>query len=108
MGQTLRQAGYQVFEAHTAALALEMARLNAPRLGLLDIHLPDINGYELFALLHREPNTRHMPIIFHSATVPSEAAQFVIGSLGAEGLVRDPVEPEELVRLVQTTIARTL
>jgi signal transduction histidine kinase/CheY-like chemotaxis protein len=50
----LRQMGHAVAVAHDAAEALAAARVHAPELAILDIGLPDMDGYALATLLHRE------------------------------------------------------
>jgi len=42
---------------------------------ILDLHLPDMNGFELLHLLHTHPNTRTLPLIFCTAATESEVSQ---------------------------------
>jgi len=102
----LRKAGFTVRLAHTAADALEIARRENPALVLLDIHLPDLPGYELFAMLRNNPETKEIPVLFYTALAPSDSADFVAGKLGAEGFFTPPIEATTLLSLVQQTIHR--
>jgi CheY-like chemotaxis protein len=106
VSRILRHAGFTVFEACTAKQALEIAIRETPLLALLDIRLPDLNGYDLFAMLRQEARTRNMPVLFYTAAVPTEAAEYVSGSLRAEGLLPYPMDPKQLVCMVQGVIDR--
>jgi len=108
LGRILRAAGFHVIEAQSGQRALELALQEHPDLALLDVHLPDISGFELFALLQREPSTKQIPVIFHTASAPQEAASYIVHSLNAEGLIRHPIEPSRLVSIVEATILRNL
>jgi CheY-like chemotaxis protein len=106
ISRVLRAAGFQVFEAHNAAEALEIAIRETPNLALVDIHLPDFNGYELFALLRQQPRLQQMPVIFQTASAPVDAAQMLTSSLRADGLICHPVKPSLLISLIEETISR--
>jgi CheY-like chemotaxis protein len=106
ISQVLRHAGFTVFEANSAIRALETAQRERPAVMLLDVHLQDLIGYELFGLLRRNPQTRQIGIIFYAAFAPSDAARFVAQQLGAEGFLPSPIEPKALVACVQNTIAK--
>ncbi len=66
----LRQAGHQAAGAATAAKALELvAQRGAPEVAVLDVSLPDMNGYDLLTRLRGEAPTGHMPAVFVSGRV---------------------------------------
>ncbi|MEW8119913.1 MAG: response regulator, partial [Candidatus Thiodiazotropha sp.] len=67
LGGMLQEAGYQVRAALSGALALQSIRSSAPDLVLLDICMPEMDGYEVCRLIKAEPKTREVPIIFISA-----------------------------------------
>lgn len=63
----LTEAGYKVRSATNGPLALKAARLAPPDLILLDIRMPDMDGYELCQALKADEDLQHIPVIFISA-----------------------------------------
>ena len=63
----LRSHGYKVRPVASATLALQAAKTSPPDLVLLDINMPELNGYEVCERLKAEDKTRDVPIIFLSA-----------------------------------------
>jgi len=63
----LRSHGYKVRPVPSATLALQAAKTSPPDLVLLDINMPELNGYEVCERLKAEDTTRDVPIIFLSA-----------------------------------------
>jgi CheY-like chemotaxis protein len=106
ISQILRHAGFTVLEAHTAAEAMEVAKREHPALVLLDIHLPDVTGYELFTMLKRLPQTEDVAVIFYTAMTPSDSAKYVVEQLGAEGFMECSAEPKVWVSTVQDAILK--
>jgi len=64
---TLIEQGYQVYPAINGKLALKAVKKNWPSLILLDINMPDMNGYEVCEHLKADEQTRDIPVIFISA-----------------------------------------
>jgi two-component system cell cycle response regulator DivK len=65
--RVLQAAGYIVLEASDAHQALDMLRLQTPDLILMDINLPEIDGYTLTRQLKASPATKDVPIIAMTA-----------------------------------------
>jgi len=63
----LRSHGYKVRPVSSAALALQAAKAAPPDLVLLDINMPEMDGYEVCTQLKASDKTREVPIIFLSA-----------------------------------------
>jgi PAS domain S-box-containing protein len=99
----LEQAGFQVIEASTGREALELAR-QLPDLVLLDVNLPDIDGFEVCRHLKSDPVTRLIPVLHISAErLDSDSA--VAGLLGGgDGYLTQPVKPDVLVAHVKSLI----
>lgn len=92
----LTQRGYKVRKAVSGEVALETARLNPPSLILLDIRMPQMNGYEVCSALKQSPQTSDIPVIFLSAlddTVDKVKA-FAVG--GADYITK-PFRAEEVL-----------
>lgn len=63
----LKQPGVQVFTATSAPQALELLLGNDFAVAVIDVQMPDINGFELAKLMHSTGRTRHIPIVFVTA-----------------------------------------
>jgi CheY-like chemotaxis protein len=71
IGRTLRQGGFRVIEAGTGMDALARARHDTPDLILLDVKLPDIDGFEVSRRLKADPATASIPVLQITATYSS-------------------------------------
>lgn len=100
--------GGQNFEVDTAPRgsdALEKTRQNLPHLIVLDIMLPDIDGFEVCRILRTNTRTSHVPIIF--LTQKDERSDKLQGlELGADDYITKPFDIEELKLRVQRAITR--
>jgi signal transduction histidine kinase len=97
--RTLRSAGYQVIEARTGAQALALAAEN-PDLITLDVHLPDILGFEVCKQLKSNPLTSHIPVLHLSSTYVDPEARVKGLSSGADAYLAEPIDREELIATV--------
>jgi signal transduction histidine kinase len=97
----LRQGGYAVRPAISGALALAALALARPEAILLDVRMPDLDGYEVCRRLKADPRTADIPVIFLSAPheVGSKLEAFRAGA--ADHIVK-PFEPEEVLVRVGT------
>jgi DNA-binding response OmpR family regulator len=97
--------GYDVDVALRGSEALEKTRHGMPHLIVLDIMLPDIDGYEVCRLLRLSTRTSHIPVIF--LTQRDERSDRLQGlELGADNYITKPFDIEELKLYVQNAIAR--
>ena len=97
--------GYEVDIAPRGSDALQKTRQNLPHLIVLDIMLPDIDGYEVCRTLRTQTRTRHIPVIF--LTQKDERSDKLQGlELGADDYITKPFDIEELKLRVQNAIAR--
>lgn len=67
LSNTLTEQGYRVRCAKNGRTALKGAKNILPKLILLDINMPDMNGYEVCQQLKADPQTKDIPVIFLSA-----------------------------------------
>lgn len=96
--------GYEVQVAPRGGDALSMTRKQLPNLIMLDIMLPDMNGYDVCRELRTTTRTSYIPIIF--LTQKDERSDRITGlELGADDYVTKPFDIEELKLRVQNAIA---
>lgn len=96
---------YEVDVAPRGSEALQKTRQNLPHLIVLDIMLPDIDGYEVCRTLRTNTRTSHIPVIF--LTQKDERSDKLQGlELGADDYITKPFDIEELKLRVQNAIAR--
>ncbi len=91
----ISQMGHEVLLAHSGQEGLEMARTQHPDLILLDIMMPDLDGYEVSRQLKENPGTTDIPIIFVTAKDQIEDKITAI-ELGAVDYIAKPIDKEEL------------
>ncbi len=97
--------GYEVIVAAKGKEALEMCRRSQPNVIVLDIQLPDIDGYEVCRRLRDNLRTSHIPILF--LTQRDERSDKIAGlELGADDYITKPFDIEELKLRVQNAIKR--
>ncbi len=97
--------GYDVDTAFRGMEALERTRQVMPHLIVLDIMLPDIDGYEVCRNLRKNARTSHIPVIF--LTQKDERSDKLKGlELGADNYITKPVDIEELKLYVQNSLTR--
>lgn len=98
--QILAQAGYSVRVAQSGFTALQSIQMRRPDLILLDISLPDIDGYRVCIQLKGEPEYQQIPIIFLSGMV--QAADKVRAfACGGSDYITKPYQGKELLARVQ-------
>jgi len=81
LSRRLQRRGYQIVTAENGEQGLSLARLEAPDLILMDITLPEMDGWEVARLLKAGEHTRHIPIIALTARalVSDRAKAFEVG-----------------------------
>lgn len=103
VGLALERAGYSVVTASDGAQALIHAQREAPALIVLDIGLPELDGFEVCRRLRQ---TSEVPILF--LTARDDEIDRVLGlELGADDYVTKPFSPRELVARVRAILKRS-
>jgi CheY-like chemotaxis protein len=98
--------GYEVLIANRGNDALEICRRKLPNVVVLDIQLPDIDGYEICRSLRSNTRTSYVPIIF--LTQKDERSDKIAGlELGADDYITKPFDIEELKLRVEGAIRRS-
>lgn len=101
---TLERNGYAVVSAANGREAVEKARETLPDIVLMDIMMPDMDGFEALRQLKSDPATEAIPVVIMSAQ--SQDAAIVHGmEAGATYYLPKPVNPAELLRIIRETLA---
>jgi two-component system, OmpR family, catabolic regulation response regulator CreB len=99
--------GFLPVWARTAEEALREFAAQPPELAILDVGLPDLNGFELFKQLQALPGGARIPMLF--LTARSDEIDRVVGlELGADDYIAKPFSPRELVARVRTILRRSV
>ena len=101
--QLLSAEGYEVLTSVTGQAGIVLAELNRPRLVLLDVDLPDVNGYEVCRSLRSMPSMAKTPILIYSTrtAVEDKVAGFKVG---ANDYIIKPVADAELVARIRAAL----
>jgi pilus assembly protein CpaE len=105
VGLMLQRQGYQISAATNGQQGLEKAFEEDPDLILLDVMMPDMDGYEVTRRLRQNPSTLQTPILMFTAK--TQLDDKVIGfEVGANDYLTKPTHPSELQARVKTLLAR--
>ena len=105
VGLMLQRQGYQISAATNGQQGLEKAFEEDPDLILLDVMMPDMDGYEVTRRLRQNPSTLETPILMFTAK--TQLDDKVIGyEVGANDYLTKPTHPSELQARVKTLLSR--
>ena len=96
--------GYEVFTAMRGSVALEICSKTPPNLALLDVNLPDMEGYDIGKALRASPRTRHIPIIFLTARGERTDRLRGLGEVQAQYYIVKPFDIEEVHTIVKNQL----
>jgi len=93
--RVLEAEGFTVHEAESAAQALQSIRQSVPSLILMDINMPEIDGYTLTNKLRQNPKIRGVPIIAMTANVMKGDRERTLEA-GCDGYIQKPIDVDIL------------
>lgn len=105
MKDLLEQEGYAICEARDGAEAMEQVDRHNPDLVLLDLNLPNVDGYTVLQKLRAHPRTQNLPVIILSARGDEDNEVRVL-RLGATDFLAKPFRPRALSARLEATLAR--
>jgi len=101
VGKTALTEHYNVFTLNSGEKLLKMLEKNIPDLILLDIEMPEMNGYEVLKIIKNKEETKNIPVIFLTARDDVEGELEGL-SLGAIDYITKPFSPVLLLKRIET------
>lgn len=105
VSMSLRRHGYEVIGAQSGAEGIALAEETMPDLVLLDLMMPDMDGFEVCRLMRANPALKGMPIIMFTAKTQVED-KLTGFAAGADDYLSKPTRPAELTRRIEAILAR--
>ncbi|HUY33402.1 MAG TPA: response regulator [Pirellulales bacterium] len=96
--------GHRLVEASDGSEALELVRRDRPDLAIVDVVMPNMNGYEFASQVPSEPNLAATPIILHSAVYREHEVQPLAIACGVPYVLSMPAEPDKILRIVSEVL----
>ncbi|MDJ1183013.1 ATP-binding protein [Roseofilum casamattae] len=103
LGQQLDGEGYEVRRAANGRDAIAQIKQQKPNLVVLDVIMPDLNGFDVAAILKNDPETQQIPILMISADDFSERGY----RMGVERYLTKPIDTEQFLQGVQSLLDRS-
>ena len=101
--QLLEKEGHEVIEAADGNTAYDIAKSEAPDVGVLDIRMPGMDGFEVLRKLRSHQVTEKMPVIMLTG-VPVEKGEATAASFGASHYLPKPLDPRPLTMAVRSAL----
>ena len=102
----LSHAGFQVLTAANGVAALQHARQQPIDAITLDIRLPDMDGIEIAAVLHKDPKTKKVPVIFVTAAPIDRHFRETCRALGVRFFIKKPCDKNLLITTLKNICPR--
>lgn len=104
--RVLLSEDYKMIEAVNAAEALKVLETTKPDLILMDINMPDMDGYTLTSKIKTTPGFERVPILALTANVMRGDKEKTLEA-GCDGYIQKPLDIDQLVREVERFLARS-
>jgi twitching motility two-component system response regulator PilH len=98
--RVVEKLGYQVITAEDGSAGVEVAKREVPDLILMDVVMPNLNGFQATRTIAKDPKTSHIPIIL--VTTKDQETDRVWGMRqGAKAYVTKPIDEADLMRAIK-------
>jgi PAS domain S-box-containing protein len=104
VSRMLKRAGFAVVEAATGTAGLDAIAIHQPALVILDVKLPDLNGFEVCRQIKANPETAFIPVLHLSASFVQSQDKAEGLDSGADAYLAQPVEAIELLATVRSLL----
>ncbi len=105
LARLLQRGGFEVDQAQDGRTGLEQIEKNPPDLVLLDIWMPDIDGYEVLRRLKEHPIYRKIPVVVLTASDADGNSQQRVLALGAVRYLEKPIASEDLLAEIERVLS---
>jgi two-component system response regulator VicR len=102
----LGRRGYEVLGANGGREGIEMVRSEKPDLVLLDLMMPDMDGWEVYQQMKADENTRDIPVIVVTAKAQSIDRVLGLHIAKVDDYIAKPFNPQELIASIETVLSR--
>ncbi len=99
--ELLESRGFEAVGAENGQVGIELAIAQIPDLILSDVMMPEVNGFEVFAILRSHPATASIPFIFMTGSEMEKAIE-----LKADGYLKKPCSATEMFRAIATQLEK--
>ncbi len=100
--QEISEFGYIIKEVEDGKQAVESVRTHQPDLVILDVMMPEINGFDVAAILKSDPKTKDMPIIVLSIVDDKQR----VSNLGIDAYLTKPIDIKKLMKEIEKLIGK--
>ena len=100
----LEKAGFTIIHAHNGAEVLRLALSEQPDLVLMDIQMPEMDGYEAARSIHAEPALAGLPIVAVTSYAMTRDREKAL-QLGFAGYIEKPIQPQTFAREISQFLA---
>lgn len=101
----LTAKGYEAIIVNDSATAVQVANTTNPELIILDLMMPELNGFEVCKMLRADPKFSRTPIVIFTAMGDNESKETAL-EIGADEFLTKPFRVEELMHKIKTLIAQ--
>jgi CheY-like chemotaxis protein len=105
LSRRLLRAGYDVIAVARASEGFEIAQTRQPAIVLLDLRLPEFNGWDAARLLKRDPQTQHIPLIALTAHAMEGDRESALAA-GCDDYDTKPIDLPRLLQKIQAQLQR--
>ena len=101
----LQACGYEVYHAINGLAGVEAAAIHHPDVVIMDISMPDIDGYEACTRIHRLPDLAQTPIVFLSAN--AYAMKDKAMKVGGAAFLRKPYDARDVIATIERVLSES-